>query len=80
MGRATAPGAAVGTRRGVFDVDENRALEALRLSWGGAYSIGSERGRWVAQRRHGRGDLLTGSTPDELTVAIRADWAARSTS
>jgi hypothetical protein len=24
-------------RRGVFDVDEDRALEALRLSWGDVY-------------------------------------------
>ena len=80
MGRATAPGTAAGTQRGVVDVDEDRALEALRLAWGDAYDIGFERGRWIAQRRDGGGGLLTGSTPDELSRAIRSDWVARSAS
>ena len=26
-------------QRGVFDVDEDRALEALRLAWGDAYAV-----------------------------------------
>ncbi len=49
-------------QRGVFDVDEDRALEALRLSWGDVYDTGHECGQWVASRRDGRGDTLTGST------------------
>ena len=38
-------------RRGVFDVDEDRALDALRMSWGDVYDIGHEHDRWVARRR-----------------------------
>jgi hypothetical protein len=66
-------------RRDVFDVDEDRALDALRLAWGDAYDIGFEQDRWVARHRDASGDLLTGTTPDELNAAIRADWATRST-
>ena len=44
-----------GRRRGVFDVDEDRALDALRMSWGDVYDIGHEYDRWVASRRDGRG-------------------------
>ena len=40
-----------GRRRGVFDVDEDRALDALRMSWGDVYDIGHEYDRWVASRR-----------------------------
>ena len=61
-------------RRGVFDVDESRALDALRMSWGDAYDIGHEYDRWVASRRDGRGGTLTGSTPDELNRQMRAGW------
>jgi hypothetical protein len=63
------------SRRGVFDVDERRATEALRLAWGEAYDIGFADGAWRACRP---GTLLTGTTPDELNRAIRADWARRS--
>ena len=61
-------------RRGVFDVDESRALDALRMSWGDVYDIGHEYDRWVASRRDGRGGTLTGSTPDELNRQMRAGW------
>lgn len=60
-------------RRGVFDVDEDRALDALRMSWGDVYDIGHEHDRWVARRRDGRG-ALTASTPDELNRQMRAGW------
>ena len=60
-------------RRGVFDVDKGRALEALRLAWGDAYDIGFESGRWVATGRDG-GRTVDGDTPDALNRAIRADW------
>jgi hypothetical protein len=62
-----------GVRRGVFDIDEDRALEALRLAWGDAYDIGFESGRWVATGRGG-GQTVDGDTPDALNRAIRADW------
>lgn len=61
-------------RRGVFDVDEDRALDALRLAWGDGYDIGHERGRWVATNRSSRHRTLDGHTPDELNRAIRTDW------
>ena len=61
-------------RRGVFDVDEDRALDALRMSWGDVYDIGHEHGQWVASRRDDRGGTLTGSNPDELNRQMRADW------
>ena len=64
--------------RGVFDVDEHRATEAFRLVWGQAYDIAFTAGTWRACRLDGNETLITGKTPDELTVAIRADWARRS--
>ena len=50
-------------RRGVFDVDEDRALDALRMSWGDVYDIGHEHDRWVASRRDGRGGALRKAPP-----------------
>jgi len=74
----TAPRPAAASARGVFDVDEHRATEAFRLVWGQAYDIAFAAGSWRASRRDGPGTPITGKTPDELTVAIRADWACRS--
>ena len=77
-------GQAGGNRRGVFEVDEDSALEALRLAWGDAYAVcfddalGAGAGRWQAWRLGGDGTMLAGSTPDELNAAIRADCASRS--
>jgi hypothetical protein len=74
------PSEQAGERRGVFEVDERRAAEALRLAWGDYYhGIGVQDGRWKASRSDGGGRILTGETPDELNAAIRADWACRST-
>ncbi len=67
-----------GQRRGVFDVEEERALEALRLAWGDAYDIRFERGAWIATSRDAETRTFTGDTPDALNVKIRADWASRS--
>jgi hypothetical protein len=58
-------------------VDEERALDALRLAWGEFYDIGHERGVWVATRSDGTGLTLSGGTPDVLDNAIRADWTRR---
>ncbi|HEY6316246.1 MAG TPA: hypothetical protein VIY52_36305 [Streptosporangiaceae bacterium] len=69
--------------RGASDVDVDRALDALRGTWGGAYAVGYDSttgisgGRWRAWRLGG-GGMVTGETPDELATAIRADWGARS--
>ena len=69
-----------GEQRGVFDVDEDRALDVLALAWGDAYEIGVVGGQWQAWRRGaGDEDMLTGSTPDELNAAIRADCAREGT-
>ena len=65
-------------RGGVFDVDQDRAIEALRVTRGDTYDIGFADGAWHAARLDGAGTLLTGRTPDELAAAIRADWGARS--
>jgi hypothetical protein len=70
-------GGTAGTRRGPFDVDTDRALEALRLEWAAEYDTGFADGAYHAARIDGTGDLLTGQTPNELAAAIRADWAAR---
>jgi hypothetical protein len=64
-------------RRGVFDVDEDRALDALRATWGDAYDIGVRDGRWTASRADGTGRAFTAHVPDELNAAIRADLAGR---
>ncbi len=77
MMAAVQPGG--GRPRGVFDVDEDRALEALRLAWGDAYDIGFERGAWVATSRDGEARTFTGDTPEALNRAIRADWAREGT-
>jgi len=74
----SAPRPAAVSVRGVFDVDEHRATEAFRLVWGQAYGIAFSAGTWRASRLDGPGTPITGKTPDELTVAIRADWARRS--
>jgi hypothetical protein len=68
-----------GPPRGVFDVDEDRALEALRLAWGDAYDLGFEHGTWTAVSRDGEGRAFTGDTPDALNAKVRVDWAREGT-
>jgi hypothetical protein len=63
--------------RDPFKVDEDRALDALRLAWGDAgYVLTVNDGRWMA-RHADSGSVLAGSVPDELNRAIRDDWTAR---
>jgi hypothetical protein len=67
-------------QRGIFGVDQERAAEALALTWGELYQdIGVEDGRWRARSRDGDGRVLTGNTPDELAARMQAGWARRST-
>ena len=65
-----------GQRRGVFDVDEDRALAELELAWadGGYHGFSADDGTWCAISS--AGDVLTGGTPDALDRAIRAHWQA----
>ena len=70
----TAKAAAAGQRRAVFAVDEDAALAALDEAWaeGGYHAFGVDGGLWSAIGS--AGDVLTGSTPDELDRKIRAHW------
>ncbi len=63
-------------RRGVFEVDEGRALAELELTWagGGYHGFSADGGTWSAISS--AGDVLTGDTPDALTRKIRAHWQA----
>ena len=73
------PTADDGRHRGVFDVDEDRALGALDLAWGAEYDeFWVSGGKWGAHHKGaGEDDVLTGATPDELNRAIRADQSRR---
>ena len=62
------------TGRGVFGVDADRAIDALRVTWGEIYDIGFADGAWHAARLDGTGPLLTAQVPDELAAALRADY------
>ncbi len=63
-------------QRGVFDVDEDRALAELEQAWayGGYHGFSVDGGLWSAIS--GAGDVLTGDAPDALTQKIRAHWEA----
>ena len=65
-----------GQRRGVFEVDEDRALAELELAWadGGYHGFSADGGLWSAISN--AGEVLTGDTPDALTRKIRAHWQA----
>ena len=62
-----------------FAVDQDRVLDALTLAWADEYDeIWVHGGEWGAHRKDaGDDDVITGSTPDELNRAIRADWSRR---
>jgi hypothetical protein len=62
-----------------FSVDEKRALDALTLAWADEYDeLWVRDGEWSARHKDAPDDdVITGSTPDELNRAIRADWLRR---
>jgi hypothetical protein len=68
-----------GQHRGVFEVDEDRAFDALTLAWGDEYDeIWVHDGVWGAHHKDaGDDEVVTGATPDELNRAVRADAARR---
>ena len=68
--------AADGQERGVFEVDEDRALAGLELAWadGGYHGFSADGGLWSAISS--AGEVLAGGTPDALDRAIRAHWQA----
>lgn len=67
--------------RDPFAVESDRAIDALTLAWGDEYDQiwVVEGGGWGARRKGAPDDEddITGSTPDELNRAIRADWSRR---
>jgi len=72
----TAKADTAGQRRAVFAVDEDAALSALEEAWaeGGYHAFSADRG--IRSAIGGAGEVLTGSTPDELDRKIRAHWQA----
>ena len=72
----TAKAGTAGQRRAVFAVDEEAALAALEEAWagGGYHAVSVDDGTWSAIGS--AGEVLTGSTPDELDRKIRAHWQA----
>jgi hypothetical protein len=72
----TARQAAGGRQRGVFEVDEDRAVAALELAWagGGYHGFSAYGALWSAISD--AGEVLTDDTPDALNMKIRAHWRA----
>jgi hypothetical protein len=70
MGRAVSP------HRSPFQMDERAALSELEQAWtsGGYGGFTADGGTWCAITSAGQ--VLTGSTPDDLAGAIRAHWQA----
>jgi hypothetical protein len=68
--------AADGQQRGVFEVDQERALAELEQAWadGGYHGFSADDGLWSAISS--AGDVLAGNTPDALNRKIRAHWQA----
>lgn len=61
--------------RDPFEVDRERAADALSVRWGSSYRIRPCEGGYEAVRRHGPPVTLTASTPDELDRFMAEDSA-----
>ena len=78
-GPADAPDGDPPGKRDPFKVSASAALDALEVRWHDRYGFGYDGTAWQAWRPDGTGELLSGSTPDELSAAILADlraWSA----
>jgi hypothetical protein len=62
---------------GPFRTDPDAVIAAMTAAWGDAYDLGWADDAYRAARLDGTGELLSGTTPDELHVAIQADWTLR---
>jgi hypothetical protein len=64
---------------GPFSVNPDNANAALELAWADENDeISVDGGKWTAHHKNAPdGELIRGSTPDELNRNIRADWMAR---
>lgn len=65
-------------RHGPFEVDVDKALEALRATWGETHVITYDQAvapRWRAWRRDCIGVMTGGDTPDELASRLVAGLA-----
>ena len=63
-------------KRGVSAVDPDQAIAELEQTWqpAGYHAFTFDSGTWSAISS--AGDVLTGDTPDVLTLKIRAHWQA----
>jgi hypothetical protein len=73
----TAKVGTAGQRRAVFAIDQDAALAALGEAWadGGCHAFSGDHGTWSAISSAGQ--VLTGTTADELDRKIRAQWQAK---
>jgi len=60
-----------------FDVDRERALDALEFTWGRCYVIQVHGSTWAAKRRDGLGGEIEASLPDDLNRLLREDWSLK---
>lgn len=60
--------------RDPFAVSASAALDAMSVRWHDVYGFGYDGAGWQAWRLDGTGEMLSGTTPDELSAAILADW------
>ena len=72
----TIMGRAASSHSGPFHVDEDAALAELEQAWavGGYHAFSADGSTWCAVS--GAGEVLTGTTPNELDREIRAHWQA----
>jgi hypothetical protein len=63
------------TAAGLDAAGPERALDALRLTWGDAYGIRRGAVSWGAVSRDDSARVLAAATPAALNAALRADWA-----
>jgi hypothetical protein len=73
----TAKVGTAGQRRAVFAIDQDAAQAALGEAWadGGCHAFSADHGTWPAISSAGQ--VLTGTTADELDRKIRAHWQAK---